>query len=198
MADLGRRRGKLALPKLEPRLTALTIFVMLVLGGAALRLYYLQIIDTQQLADLADRNRIRIRRLPASRGLIFDRRNRVLVDTRPSFDAVIVPEDVQNLSTTIHNLQRYLGEDHVADKISQAQDDGRPSSDPVTIKERLTWDQVVAVEAHQLDLPGVSIQVTPRRRYIYGPLAAHLLGYVGEVNEQELKKLPGYHMGDEI
>jgi penicillin-binding protein 2 len=198
MAVLGRRRGKLAVPKLEPRLTALTIFVMLVLGAVALRLYYLQIIDTQQLTDLADRNRIRIRRLPASRGLIFDRRHRVLVDTRPSFDAVIVPEDVQNLPLTIHNLQRYLGEDHVADKISQAEDDGRPSSDPVTIKERLAWDQVVAVEAHQLDLAGVSIQVTPRRRYLYGPLAAHLLGYVGEVNDQELKKLPGYHMGDEI
>ena len=62
--------------------------------------------------------------------------------------------------------------------------------DPVTIKERLTWDQVVALETHQLDLPGVSVQVTPRRRYLYGPLAAHLLGYVGEVNEQELKKAP--------
>ena len=53
MAVLGHRRGKLAVPKLEPRLAALTIFMMLVLGGVALRLYYLQIIDTQQLADLA-------------------------------------------------------------------------------------------------------------------------------------------------
>ena len=68
----------------------------------------------------------------------------------------------------------------------------------MTIQERLTWDQVVALETHQLDLPGVSIQVTPRRRYIYGPFASHLLGYVGEVNEQELKKVPNYHMGDEI
>jgi penicillin-binding protein 2 len=198
MAVLGRRRGKLAVPKLDPRLTALTIFMMVALGGVALRLYYLQVIETQQMAELADRNRIRVRRLPASRGLIFDRRHRVLVDTRPSFDAVLVPEDVQNLHATINNLQHYLGEDHVADKLTQAQDDGRPAFEAVTIKERLTWEQVVALEAHQLDLPGVSIQVTPRRRYIYGPLAAHLLGYVGEVNERELKKLPGYHMGDEI
>ena len=164
----------------------------------ALRLYYLQVIDTQQLADLADRNRIRVRRLPASRGLIFDRRHRVLVDTRPSFDAVVVPEDAQNLSSTVRNLQRYLGDDHAEEKITQAQDDGRPAFDPVTIKERLTWDQVVALETHQLDLPGVSVQVTPRRRYLYGPFASHLLGYVGEVNEQELKKVPNYHMGDEI
>jgi len=198
MAVLGRRRGKLAVPKLEPRLAALTIFMMLVMGAVALRLYYLQVIDTQQLADLADRNRIRVRRLPASRGLIFDRRHRVLVDTRPSFDAVVVPEDAQNLSSTVRNLQRYLGDDHAEEKITQAQDDGRPAFDPVTIKERLTWDQVVALETHQLDLPGVSVQVTPRRRYLYGPFASHLLGYVGEVNEQELKKVPNYHMGDEI
>ncbi len=198
MAVLGRRRGKLAVPKLEPRLTALTIFMMLVMGGVALRLYYLQVIETQQLADLADRNRIRVLREPASRGLIFDRRHRVLVDTRPSFDAVIVPEDAQNLSTTVRNLERYLGDDHAEDKITQAQDDDRPAFDPVTIQERLTWDQVVALETHQLDLPGVSVQVTPRRRYIYGAFASHLLGYVGEVNEQELRKTPGYHMGDEI
>ncbi|HEY2105672.1 MAG TPA: penicillin-binding protein 2 [Candidatus Binataceae bacterium] len=198
MAVLSRRRGKLAVPKLEPRLTALTIFMMLMLGAVALRLYYLQIIETHQMADLADRNRIRIRRLPASRGLIFDRRHRILVDTRPSYDAVLVPEDLHNRAATIRNLEQFLGGDHVEDKISQAEDEGIPSSEPVTIKERLTWDQVVALETHQLDLPGVSIQVTPRRRYIYGPIAAHLLGYVGEVNEQELKKLPGYHMGDEI
>ncbi len=198
MAVLSRRKGKLAVPKLEPRLTALSILMMLVLGAVALRLYYLQIIKTHQMADLADRNRIRIRRLPASRGLIFDRRHRVLVDTRPSYDAVLVPEDLRDRAATLRNLERYLGGDHVEDKLTQAEDEGIPSSEPVTIKERLSWDQVVAIETHQLELPGVSIQVTPRRRYIYGPLAAHLLGYVGEVNEQELKKLPGYHMGDEI
>jgi penicillin-binding protein 2 len=198
MAVLNRRGGKLAVPKLEPRLTALSILMMVVLGAVALRLYYLQIIDTHQLADLADRNRIRVRRLPASRGLIFDRRHRVLVDTRPSYDAVLVPEDLRNRKATIQKLEQFIGGDHVQDKIVQAEDEGLPSSEPVTVKERLSWDQVVAIETHQLDLPGVSIQVTPRRRYLYGPLAAHLLGYVGEVSEQELKRLPGYHMGDEI
>src|SRR5215469_5232840 len=198
MAVLSRRRTKLAVPKLEPRLTLLSIFMMLVMGAVGLRLYYLQIIKTHQMADLADRNRIRVRRQPASRGLIFDRRHRILVDTRPSYDAVLVPEDLHNRAVTIGKLERFLGGDHVEDKISQAEDDGLPSSEPVTIKERLTWDQVVALETHQLEMPGVSIQVTPRRRYIYGPVAAHLLGYVGEVSEQELRKLPGYHMGDEI
>ncbi len=198
MAVLGRRRGKLAVPKLEPRLTALTIFVMLVLGGVALRLYYLQIIDTQQLADLADRNRIRIRRLPASRGLIFDRRHRVLVDTRPSFDAVIVPEDVGNLSATIQNLQPLPGR-----RSCRRQDFPGPGRRAALLR-----------SGHHQGAPylgsGGGGRVASARSarsehsghapppLLYGPLAAHLLGYVGEVNDQELKKLPGYHMGDEI
>ena len=57
---------------------------------------------------------------------------------------------------------------------------------------------MVALETHQLELPGVSLQVTPRRHYLYGSLAAHLLGYVGEVTVKDLNRLPDYHMGDEI
>jgi penicillin-binding protein 2 len=198
MAILGGGGTKLAIPKLEPRLVVLAVFMVLALSAVELRLYDLQVINTQQMAEMANRNRIRNRRVPASRGLVFDCRHRVLVDTRPSFDAVLVPEDADNLSTTIENLERFLNVTDVSDKLSAAQDDGRPDFEPVVVKERLSWDQVVNVESHELELPGVSIQVTPRRRYPYGPLAAHLLGYVGEVSERELRGLPGYHMGDEI
>jgi len=195
---LGRQRHNRAVPKLEPRIAVLTALMLIALGAVAIRLYYLQIINTQELAELADRNRIRLRRVPAPRGLVFDRRHRALVDTRPSFDAVIVPEDTGDLSRTIENLERYLGEDPVADKLGEAQEQGRPAFDAITVKERLSWEQVVAIEAHQLELPGVSLQVTPRRRYLYGPMAAHLLGYVGEVSERDLKRLDGYYMGDEV
>ncbi len=198
MPILGRQRQHRAVPKLEPRIAVLTALMLIALGAVAIRLYYLQVINTQELAELADRNRIRTRRVPASRGLVYDRRHRALIDTRPSFDAVMVPEDAGNLGHTIENLERYLGEDHVADALSEARDQGRPAFDAITVKERLSWEQVVAIEAHQLDLPGVSLQVTPRRRYLYGPMAAHLLGYVGEVSERELTQLAGYHMGDEV
>jgi penicillin-binding protein 2 len=179
-------------------MAALAAVMMLAFSAVGVRLYYLQVINNQQLSDLADKNRIRLRRVPAPRGLVFDRRHRPLVDTRPSFDAVVVPEDASDLSSTVENLERYLGEDHVADKLSQAEDDGRPPFDAITVKEHLSWQQVVALEAHQLELPGVNLQVTPRRRYLYGPMAAHLLGYVGEVNKQELTRQATYHMGDEI
>jgi penicillin-binding protein 2 len=176
----------------------LTALMAAVFAVVTIRLYYLQVLQNKELSELADRNRIRIRRLPAPRGLVFDSRHRPLVDTRPTFDAVLVPEDADNLSATIEKLEHYLGTTGVAEKIAAAEEQGRPPYEPVTVQERLDWQQVVALEAHQLELPGVSLEITPGRHYLYGTLAAHLLGYVGEVNRQELARLASYHMGDEI
>ena len=177
----------------------MTTIMILLFGLVSVRLYYLQVLHHKENVELADRNRIRIRRVPAPRGLVFDRNHRPLVDTKPSFDAVIVPEDSdKNLSQTIERLERYTGADHIADKISDAEEAGRPPYEPVTVAERLGWREVVALEAHQLDLPGVSLEITPARHYLYGQLAAHLLGYVGEVTKNDLIEKPDYHNGDEI
>jgi penicillin-binding protein 2 len=185
-------------PKLEPRIAALMFFICAVLSAAAVRLYYLQIIKHRDLLQLADRNRIRLQRAPAMRGLVYDVHHRPLVDTRPSFDAVMVPEDAPDLGGTVNRLEQLLGEDGAAKKIEDAQEQGRPEFEPVTVDERLNWQQVVTLETHQLELPGVSLQVNPQRHYIYGSLASHLLGYVGEVTMKDLTRLPDYRMGDEI
>jgi penicillin-binding protein 2 len=198
MAKLTPRRKTRPIPKLEPRIAALMLFIGAVLTASAIRLYYLQIIKHHELSELADRNRIRIQRLPALRGLVYDIHHRPLVDTRPSFDAVMVPEDAPDVGVTVARLERLLGEDGAAKKLEEAEDQGRPEFEPVTVEERLNWQQVVDLETHQLQLPGVSLQVNPQRHYIYGPLAAHLLGYVGEVTEKDLARLPDYRMGDEI
>jgi len=187
-----------AIPRIEPRLAILSAFIALVLAVVTVRLYYLQIIRHKEFVELADRNRIRIHRQPALRGLVFDVHHRPLVDTRPSFDAVMVPEDVRNAKQTVARLESLLGQDNISAKLSQAEDDGRPPFDPVTVEEHLGWQQVVSLETHQLQLPGVSLEVMPERHYIYGPMAAHLLGYVGEVAEADLRRENDYRMGDEI
>jgi penicillin-binding protein 2 len=191
-------RNTRPVPSLEPRIVAVTAIMLAIFGLVGVRLYYLQVLHHQDMASLADRNRIRLRRLPAPRGLVFDRNHRPLVDTRPSFDAMIVPEDSDNLSATIERLEKYTGSDHVADKIADAEEEGRPPYDPVTVAERLDWQQVVALETHQLELPGVSLEITPARHYLYGELAAHLLGYVGEVTKNDLIQKADYHNGDQI
>jgi penicillin-binding protein 2 len=192
-----RQKNSRPIPQLEPRLIIISVVMMAALAVVAVRLYYLQVIKTSEFSELADRNRIRIRRVIAPRGLVFDRRHRPLVDTRPSFNAVIVPEDSPNLSQTIESLEKLLGQTGVADKLAAADDEGRPEYEPVTVDERLEWPQVVALETHQLELPGVSLEAMPARHYLYGSLAAHLLGYVGEVDRNDLMKA-SYRMGDEI
>src|SRR5580698_1121984 len=198
MARFTRREKNRPIPKLAPRIAGLMALVVAVLITASLRLYYLQVIKHHELAELADRNRIRIQRLPALRGLVFDRHHRPLVDTKPSFDAVIVPEDTPDLNSTITRLKKLIGPNDMAKKVEDADDDGRPDFEPVMVEERLNWPQVVALETHQLEFPGVSLQVTPRRHYLYDSLAAHLLGYVGEVTVKDLNRLPDYRMGDDI
>jgi len=97
MAKLTTGTKSRRVPRLEPRIAALMLLIGLVLSAAVVRLYYLQIIKHHDLSELADRNRIRIQRLPALRGLVYDVHRRPLVDTRPSFDAVMVPEDAPDL-----------------------------------------------------------------------------------------------------
>ena len=197
MAYSRRQKKNRAVPRLDLRIVIISGLMMAVLGLVSIRLYYLQVIKNSEFIELADRNRIRLRRVTAPRGLVFDCRHRPLVDTRPSFNAVMVPEDSPNVSQTIAHLQALLGQNDIQDKLSVADDEGRPEYEPVTVDERLEWPQVVALESHQLELPGVSLEITPARHYLYGSLAAHLLGYVGEVDRNDLMKA-SYKMGDEI
>jgi penicillin-binding protein 2 len=192
-----RQKKNRPVPKLELRLVVISAVMMMALAAVGVRLYYLQVIKTSEFTELADRNRIRIRRVTAPRGLVFDRRHRPLVDTRPSFNAVIVPEDSNNLPQTVKSLETLLGQTGIKEKLDTADDEGRPEYEPVTVDERLEWPQVVALETHQLELPGVSLEITPARHYLYGSLAAHLLGYVGEVDRNDLMKA-SYKSGDEI
>jgi penicillin-binding protein 2 len=192
------RRKNQSIPQIEPRITLLSAIVVAVLSLFVMRLYYLQVLSHDELSRLADRNRIRIHRVRAPRGLVFDRKHRPLVDTQPSFDAVLVPEDTDNLPEVVEHLENYLGQDGVVERVASAEEQGRPPYEPITVKERLDWPQVVALEAHQLELPGVSLEITPARRYLYGELAAHLLGYTGEVSRREMERNGGYRMGDEI
>src|SRR5258708_25012373 len=110
----------------------MTALMIALFGLVSVRLYYLQVLHHHDNVELAHRNRIRIRRVPAPRGLVFDRNDLSLVDTKPSFDALIVPEDSDNLSETIERLQRYTGSDDIAVNISDAAETRLPPYEPVT------------------------------------------------------------------
>jgi penicillin-binding protein 2 len=174
-------------------LGAVGVFVILIL-----RLWQLQVLQGETFDRLSDKNRIRLRRIPFTRGIISDRRGRVLADNRPAFRLMGVPAEILSPRETIIRLREGVsldGRDMVG-AVSRAQN-GAPFR-PLTLKEDLPWDEVAWVETHRLDLPGIWVEVEPRRFYPYGTIASHLLGYVGEISKDLLTRWRGrgYRVGD--
>ncbi len=166
------------------------LVAMLVVAGAFVvllgRLFYLQVIRGEIYRQQSETNSIRLETIAPTRGLIFDRNGTLLVDNRPAFDLTIVPRDAQPLPSTVAVLSRYV--DVPADALMetiQAQR-GRSSYKPVVLLQDVGREVLATVEAHRYVLPGVAVQVRPTRHYLYGSLAAHLMGYLGEISAAEL------------
>jgi len=197
LSEINRQEGA---QELRWRARWLYIFLILVFSILVTRLTILQVIDGERYAFLSEHNRVRIKRIPGTRGMIYDNRGNLLVDSRPSFDLLFVPEDSENPETTLRLLARYLKRDENELLDVYRENSKRQAFDEITLGRDVDWNTVVAVEAHQLDLAGVSLRVRPRRSYEVGGAAAHLLGYMGEVSPKQLKLLKddGYGVGDEI
>lgn len=193
MIPLAQREVPVAL-----RRRVLTAFGISLLGFLVLltQLWNLQILQGNDLRASSDGNRIRLRRVQATRGTVVDRHGKVLVDSRPAFDAVLVPEDAPDLELTLETLSQLFGQGSAEMRNLINHTSTRPPFEELTVKRDLSWDEVVALETHQLDLPGVSLRITPRRLYPLDTELAHVLGYVGEASPEELAADPRYHMGD--
>jgi len=182
------------------RTAVAAVLVIIAFSLVGVRLWYLQIEQGTEMRSLSENNRIRLVRVPAARGLVYDRHGEVLVENRAAFDVVFVPEDARDKRGTLRNLAGYLGEDEPV-LIQQARAPSRrPPYEGIVLRRDVDRQAVVAVQTHLLDLPGVTLQPGPRRYYPLGPMAAHLLGYVGEVSDRELKDEGprGYRSGDLI
>jgi penicillin-binding protein 2 len=149
---------------------------------------------------LSERNRVRIKKIPAPRGTIYDRNGVVLADTRPAFNLYLIPEDIRDFSETVDGLSGLLGipREEIMSRLKQAR--GFPPSFPVLIKSDISMDEVAKVEAHRIFLPGVTVQMEPKRFYPHGDRLAHVLGYVSEISPEELKMehYKDYSAGDII
>jgi penicillin-binding protein 2 len=184
--------------ELRRRLAIAVAAVLVIFGLTLVRLWHLQVTEGESYRSLSENNRIRLKRVRATRGTILDRHGRVVVDNRPSFDLVLVPEDAQDVPRTIEALTRLLGPEVGDLSVPLAAARDRPPFEGVTLLRDLDWESTVKIETHHFQLPGVSVQVGPRRTYPFGETAAHLFGYVGEVDRRDLASREGYHLGDLI
>ncbi len=177
-----------------------TLFVLVMFSILLLRLWFLQIVNGPLYRSKSEHNRIRLQDISPSRGIIFDRNGHVLVDNRPSYDLFIIPEEVQDRGELLESLTRLIGLDPgpTAELLGVASR-SFPFR-PVCVKRDISRNELAIIETHRFNLPGVLIKVKQQRRYISGNLASHILGYLGEITEGQLRggKYPDNKSGDMI
>ena len=165
-----------------------------------IRLFYLQVINGEELRRLSENNCIRLQSTDPSRGMIFDRNGIRLVDNRPAFDLNIVLKDAKPVKQTVKKLSKYINVPE-SELMSKIENDKTVSSyKPILLKKDIGRDALAAIEVRKFDLPGVIVDVKPRRHYLERQTAAHLIGYLSEINADELNsgEYPGYTVGDYI
>jgi penicillin-binding protein 2 len=197
------KRGRLGAgvdASIEERLPFLMIVILLVFGAFIVRLFQLQIIMGEVFAEESDKNSVRLVRLEAPRGDILDREGRMIASTRPAFGLQVLPSDLRNPDLAFRALGQLLGEEAAGLREQFGDPRGRARFQPVRLAGDLSYDLLASVESHLYALPGVMTDVRPRRHYLGGDLAAHLLGYLGEVQRQQLetRAYAGYRSGDVI
>lgn len=166
----------------------------LLLGGAqavlltalAGRLYQLQVVETDRFATLAEENRINLRLLPPSRGLIFDRAGQPLAVNRNNFRAMATSDRGRGADLLVERLDQIFGLGE-AEKNRLLRELRRSrNAQPVVVRENLGWEEVARLEFNAPDLPGVFIDLGQSRDYPEGDLMSHIVGYTGRVADEDL------------
>jgi len=180
----------------------MVIATAVILGFVVLigQLWYLQVLEGGRFLDASDKNRIRIRPIAAPRGILYDRNGTPLVDNRPAFTLSLIPRelprDVESRDAVLGRVASLLNIPYqeLLDAVARVQLD---SFLPVRVRRGLTLTDVAKVEEWKLELPGVITEVEPQRVYPTSRFAAHLLGYVREANDEQLKQ-GRYRRGDMV
>ncbi len=176
-------------PISQKRLFIFGIGIIVVLALISARLFQLQIIQGEHHLSLADDNRIRAEITRAARGIIYDKDKKPLIENLPSFDLVIIPNDLPNNEKEKGLTYKTVSK---ASKISvkniqkTIEEKGLDYQDPILIKENINRDEALLLETKLASTVGVKIEKKPTRRYLESELFAHLIGYTGKINEKEL------------
>jgi len=154
------------------------------------RLYYLQVVQYDYHSTLSENNRVHVQPIPPTRGLIYDRNGVVIADNRPSFSLTMTREragDWHQVLDTIVEVLQLTPEDRTLFEKRTKQ--GRRPFEPVPILFELNEEQIARIAVNQFRLPGVEVVAQLVRHYPQGAHFAHSVGYVGRINEKEIKTL---------
>ena len=183
----------------KQRLNLLLIFIVICFLILIISLWYLQMIKGEEFRERAVENCIRSLVEDAPRGRIYDRRGELLVTNRPAVVVSVIPAEIDDLEKLSERLSKIIGIS--PEEISQIVINYRENPfKPVKIQDDCKTNKIVEIEERKDELKGVVLEVKPRRNYLYHDFAAHSLGYVGEINKEELQQYgnPKYQGGDII
>ena len=161
----------------------------ILLGLVIARLVQLQVVDYEHFAERSQGNRVRIEALPPNRGLIFDRKGRVLAENLPAYQLELIPEQVPDIDETLRRLVRLrlVASEDIPRYLEQVR--RSPRFKPVTLRFRLNEDEIAHFALQRPRFPGVDFRPRLVRHYPHGELAAHAVGYVGALSESDLGRL---------
>jgi penicillin-binding protein 2 len=184
MHDPGEPRGTSGVVPHLFRAAVLISFAVL-----AAQLWRLQIVEGPQLRQRADNNRVRVSQITPPRGVIYDRNGAILASNAPSFVVSVVPADLppRGEAAVYGRLAGLL--DINPAEIQQAVDKRRAAADPFTpvpLKSNVPREAALMIEQRHIELPGVVVSVETARKYVDGPLFAHIIGYTGPISPQVL------------
>ncbi|MES9861755.1 MAG: penicillin-binding protein 2 [Candidatus Thiodiazotropha sp. LLP2] len=166
-----------------------SILVIIALGLLVGRLFFLQVENHEHFTTLSQDNRVKLEPLPPTRGLIFDRNGTILAQNLPAYSLEIVPEKTKDLQTTIDRLSEIISINEEDIQRFHRLRKQRRRFDSIPIRVRLEEDEVARIAIHRHRFPGVDVKATLLRDYPQGVQTAHLLGYVGRINEKELQQI---------
>ena len=170
------------------RVMVLCIVVLFGMGGLIYRYAYLQLDEYDQYVARSDSNRIKLISDPPPRGYIYDRNGYLLADNQPVFTAVLSPDEVENPEQTLRLLAPifHLSDADITDILARL---GKSKNDPVTIKINLSDDEIATFSERKPFFRGITISTKLTRIYPHDELFAHVIGYVGRINDREAKKI---------
>lgn len=179
-----RREARLFFLRVATSLILVVILFVILIA----RFYNLQVSNHQDYVTRSDSNRIKVQPIAPTRGLIYDRNGILLADNKPSYTLSIVKERVKDLEATINNIAELIpvemsDRDHFKRSLKQR----RRPYEAVPLRYRLTENEMAIIAVNEYRLSGVEVEAQLVRYYPFGELFAHTVGYVGRINERELK-----------
>ncbi len=160
---------------------AIIFFIGIFFSILAIRLWHLQILRGAEYSRMAFENRLRLEKVPAPRGIIYDRWGKALVQSSAAFSITLNPELID--ITDLGRAADFLGLD--PQWLQKRADRARNTLDPIIVREGLNLEEVSKVEARLSDFPALNVMVDKSRKYLYGEVGAHLLGYLGRITPEQ-------------